>query len=73
MLSSLHNLGIYHGDLNKHNFLVQPSRAYLINFEASRKVDDQQELALEREGLEETICSDSRRGENYVDYPEPQA
>lgn len=40
VVSNLHGLGIHHGDLNKHNFLVQPSRAYLIDSETPRKVDD---------------------------------
>jgi hypothetical protein len=71
--SNLHSLGIHHGDLNKHNFLVQPSRAYLIDFESSRKVDDQQALISELESLEGNICSDSRRGGNYTDFPQPQS
>jgi len=72
-VSSLHSLGIYHGDLNKHNFLVQPSRAYLIDFKASRKVDDQEALISELEGLEAKISSDSRRWENYAGSPHPQS
>jgi serine/threonine protein kinase len=42
VVSALHSLGIHHGDLNKHNFVVQPSRAYLIDFEVAKKIDDQQ-------------------------------
>lgn len=73
MVSKLHSLGIHHGDLNQHNFLVQPSRAYLVDFETSRKVDDQQALISELESLEGKICSDSRRGGNYTDVPQPQS
>jgi serine/threonine protein kinase len=73
VVSNLHSLGIHHGDLNKHNFLLQPSRSYLIDFEASRKVDDQQALISELESLEGKICSDSRRGGNYTGFPQPQS
>jgi tRNA A-37 threonylcarbamoyl transferase component Bud32 len=48
-VSKLHDLKILHGDLDKYNFLLQPSRAYLIDFETARKTDDQQALNLELE------------------------
>lgn len=64
-VSKLHGLGILHGDLNKHNFLVQSSRAYLVDFETARKMIDQQELDSELESLESQLCSDSRKGGNY--------
>jgi RIO-like serine/threonine protein kinase len=69
-VSRLHALGIHHGDLNKHNFLVQPSRAYLLDFESARKIDVQQELRLEMEGLEEKLYSDSGMGGRYTVVPE---
>ena len=72
-VSNLHSLGIYHGDLSKHNFVVQPSRAYLIDLEAFRKVNDQQILISELKSLERKICSDSIRGGNYTNYPQPQS
>lgn len=65
-VSRLHALGIHHGDLNKHNFMVQSTRAYLLDFESARKTDDLQELRLEMEGLEEKLCSNSRAGGKYV-------
>ena len=37
VLSNLHSLGIQHGDVNKHNFLDQSSRAYLIDFETAKR------------------------------------
>lgn len=65
VVSKLHGLGIHLGDLNRHNFLVQQSRAYLVDFETARKTDDQQMLDLEFENLESQLCSTSRRGGNY--------
>jgi hypothetical protein len=73
VVSNLHSLGIYHGDLNKHNFLIQPSRAYLIDFEASRKVSNQQLLISELNGLEREICSESKKGGNYSCFQRPQS
>ena len=71
-VSNLHDLGIHHGDLNKHNFLVQPTRAYLIDFEGSAKTDDRKALELELKGLEGKICSGSRKGGNYAVSSQPQ-
>jgi len=68
-LSRLHARGILHGDVNRHNFLVQPSRAYLVDFETARKTDEQQALDSELESLEGQICSDWRRGGNYSLVP----
>jgi hypothetical protein len=65
-LARLHALGILHGDVNRHDFLVQPSRAYLVDFETARKTDEQQALDSELESLEGHICSDSRRGGGII-------
>lgn len=71
-LDSLHSLGILHGDTNKHNFLVQSTRAYLIDFESAEKVDDPQLFLAEMEVLEAELLSDSKAGwkhdvEDYVE------
>ena len=68
-VSKLHRLGIFHGDLNRHNFLVSSSRAYLVDFETARKVDDQQSLDQELQDLEKQLCSDSNRGGSYIISP----
>jgi tRNA A-37 threonylcarbamoyl transferase component Bud32 len=67
VIARLHALGIHHGDLNRHNFLVQDSRAYLLYFESVRKTEEKQELDKEMDGLEGMLCSDSRRGGRYTD------
>lgn len=36
-LSKLHGLGIKHGDINKHNFLIQDTQATLIDFDLSSR------------------------------------
>lgn len=58
----LHELGIIHGDLNKHNFLVEGSRATLVDFEVARKSCDKDEMAKEMQGLEQQLRDVSGRG-----------
>lgn len=72
-VSSLHRLGICHGDLNRHNFLVSSSRAYLVDFEAARRTDDQQILDGELHDLGEQLRSKSRKGGSYAILPDSTA
>jgi hypothetical protein len=67
VVKKLHTLGIHHRDLNKHNFLVQEERAYLIDFESARKGVGKEELNIELESVEGHICSESKRGGMYED------
>lgn len=61
-LSKLHQLGLRHGDVNRINFLVQGSRAVLLDFDTARKCDDQDRLCQELEALPEALGSASTRG-----------
>ena len=63
-LSKLHNLGILHGDVNKHNFLVKDGRAILIDFECARATEDKSALREEMECLLDELGDTSGRGEN---------
>jgi len=67
VLGNLHELGILHGDLNKYNFLVKGDRAWLIDFESSRKVEEGERglLAAEMGSLAEFLQSDSKKGSQY--------
>ena len=46
-LSRLHNLGIKHGDINKHNFLIHDGKATLIDFDNSSRPAGSDELEAE--------------------------
>ncbi|GAB1211934.1 hypothetical protein ATERTT37_001058 [Aspergillus terreus] len=62
VLSRLHALGIRHGDINRFNFLVQDSKATLIDFDTARKCDDRKVLLQELEGLPASLEDLSYRG-----------
>lgn len=61
-LSRLHQLGIRHGDVNKHNFLIREGRAILIDFECASKCENPEVLEKELESLEEQLRNVSGRG-----------
>ncbi|PVI01100.1 hypothetical protein DM02DRAFT_591635 [Periconia macrospinosa] len=61
-LSRLHNLGIKHGDTNKHNFLIHDGKAILIDFDCSTQNNDAGILDEEFRGLEGQLCDGSGRG-----------
>lgn len=60
-LARLHSLGIKHGDVNKHNFLVQEGEVTIIDLETARKCDDEQ-LRSEFAGLKACLEDQSHRG-----------
>ncbi|KAI1188653.1 hypothetical protein F5B17DRAFT_439454 [Nemania serpens] len=62
ILAKLHALGIKHGDINKHNFLVRDGEAVLVDFETAQKCSDEAELEAEYEHLESSLRDPSRRG-----------
>ena len=66
-LSRLHNLGIKHGDTNKHNFLIHEGRATLIDFDCATKTSDSEELNEELGRLEEQLADTSGRGGRVVE------
>ncbi len=55
----MHDLGIVHGDLNKHNFLITESGAVLIDFETAKKSGDGEVMKKEFEGLEVQLLDES--------------
>ncbi|CAF9918223.1 MAG: hypothetical protein HETSPECPRED_003703 [Heterodermia speciosa] len=62
LVTKLHGLGIVHGDLNRHNFLIWSSGAILIDFESACKSDDQVKMKEEMRGLEQQLCDTSGKG-----------
>lgn len=66
----LHSLGIVHGDLNRHNFLVTASRAILIDFENARRTDDKNSMSKELVGLEHQLQDTSGRGHKTMEKPD---
>lgn len=62
VLSRLHQLGIVHGDINKHNFLIIGGKATLIDFDCAHKTTDEQALTREIQLLEMQLAEMSGRG-----------
>ncbi|PYH80970.1 alpha-galactosidase A precursor [Aspergillus uvarum CBS 121591] len=61
-LSRLHALGLHHGDTNRHNFLISNGKAILIDFEFTKKCDDEDMLQQEMEGLPARLADPSHGG-----------
>ena len=61
-LARLHKLGIKHGDINRHNFLIQDARAILIDFENAESCKEAAIFAEEMEGLESALRDTFGRG-----------
>lgn len=61
-LARLHALGIKHGDINKHNFLVKDGNAVLVDFETAQRCSVKEELEAEYRCLEQSLEDPSYRG-----------
>ena len=61
-LSRLHNLGIKHGDTNKHNFLIYDEKATLIDFDSASRGASDDELQAELDQLPDQLRDTSGRG-----------
>jgi len=61
-LAKLHKLGIKHGDINKHNFLIRNGKATLIDFDSAEQCDHPKLLGDEFQMLEQQLLDDSGRG-----------
>jgi len=61
-LTKLHKLGIKHGDISKHNFLIRNREAILIDFDFAERCDNPKLLAEEFQMLEQQLWDDSGRG-----------
>lgn len=66
-LSRLHRLGIKHGDINKHNFLIHDGEATLIDFDRSLRLADENGLQAELQQLQVELCGDTGRGRMVVE------
>ncbi|KAI3324254.1 hypothetical protein HD806DRAFT_522076 [Xylariaceae sp. AK1471] len=62
ILAKLHALGIKHGDINKHNFLIKNGEAVLNDFETAQKCSEKAEFESEYKHLELSLRDPSRRG-----------
>lgn len=61
-LLNLQELGILHGDVNKHNFLISPAGVTLIDFDVARKSDEGDLLRSEAQSLMHHLGDTSGRG-----------
>ena len=59
MVRKLHSLDILHGDLNRHNFLVDEEQVRLIDFETSVRGQDEDKKAEELRGLRKELLDGS--------------
>lgn len=64
-LERLHALGIRHGDINKHNFLVHDGRVTIIDFDAAFRPASTKELKQEMQMLVNQLRDKSGRGGVY--------
>jgi serine/threonine protein kinase len=72
VLSKLHALGLKHGDINKHNFLVGKGSAVMIDFESTKKCDTKELLKEEYSRLNESLGDPSSRekfGQSTIGRP----
>lgn len=67
-LERLHQLGIKHGDVNKHNILVRDESVTLIDFACAMQCQDPEVLAAELLSLESGLRDFSGRGRPMADY-----
>lgn len=65
-LSKLHQLGIKHGDINKHNFLIHGGKATLIDFDNASRPASTGEMEVELSGLQDQLSDTSGRGGQLV-------
>ena len=62
IVKRLHSLGIVHGDLNKYNFIVEPNRTTLIDFENAIKNGSKEAMQKEIACLTEQLTEETGRG-----------
>ncbi|ORY67833.1 alpha-galactosidase A precursor [Pseudomassariella vexata] len=67
VLSKLHKLGIKHGDINKHNFLIHDGKATLIDFDKALRPASNDELDVELYELQDQFQDTSGRGGQVVE------
>ncbi|KAH6653366.1 alpha-galactosidase A precursor [Truncatella angustata] len=62
VLSRLHKLGIKHGDINRHNFLIHGRKATLIDFDNASRLAKKDKLEEELHHLQDQLKDTSGRG-----------
>ncbi|KAF2770823.1 alpha-galactosidase A precursor, partial [Teratosphaeria nubilosa] len=62
VLARLHALGLKHGDVNRHNFLIHDGRATMIAFEGTRRCEDPAELSEEMSSMAQQLSDESGLG-----------
>jgi tRNA A-37 threonylcarbamoyl transferase component Bud32 len=63
VLKRLHALGVKHGDVNKHNFLITDrEEAVMVDFETAVKCQAEEELIVEYDGLQQELVGNDGRG-----------
>jgi tRNA A-37 threonylcarbamoyl transferase component Bud32 len=67
VLSKLHKLGIKHGDINKHNFLIHDGKATLMDFDNASRLASDDELEVELHELQDQLRDTSGRGGQVVE------
>ncbi|KAL6908787.1 alpha-galactosidase A precursor [Trichoderma evansii] len=66
-LSKLHQLGIKHGDINKHDFLIHDGKATLIDFDSASRAVSASELEREILDLPDQLRDTSERGGRIIE------
>jgi tRNA A-37 threonylcarbamoyl transferase component Bud32 len=66
-LGSLHQLGIVHGDVNKHNFLTNADGVTIVDSEFVRRRDDERSFEGEMGSLAERLQDVSGRGGSHAE------
>lgn len=61
-VQKLHDIGIIHGDMNRHNFLVSVVGVVVVDFENAHKTDDEEEMKQEVMDVEQQLKDTARRG-----------
>lgn len=71
VLAKLHRLGLKHGDINKHNFLIRDGdrEALLVDFETTVECRSEEELTEELSSVQLGLEDDSGRGGVVEDAP----
>ena len=62
IVKRLHSLGIVHGDLNKYNFIIGPTRTTLIDFENAMENGSEEAMQKELTRLTEQLTEETGRG-----------
>lgn len=66
VLSTVHERGLLHGDVNRYNFIVGDGGVTLIDFETSCESQDAALLAAEMASLEEQLVETTGRGAGFL-------